>query len=125
MKTFKLYTNHVLNRTLPSTAENKAFYERFYKKHWGHTDSYAVNWRGHPSWLAARFDLRKVKSTAWEIIDAVAREAGHCKQCEDYIDYDYQDETGWKEYALCRKCYRKHERDRKEYRGIFERTPKV
>ena len=109
MKTFKLYTNHVLNRTLPSKAENEAVYERFYKKCWGHTDDYAVKWRGHPTWLNARHDLMKVKTTAWMIIEAVAKEAEHCRDCCEYISLDYSDEKGWREHALCRRCYQKYE----------------
>ena len=126
MKTLKLIENHILNRTLPSMAENDAVYERFYKKHWTHTDDYAVDWlynrKGHPSWLAARYDLMKVKTTAWVIIEAVAKRAGHCRKCCEHINWDWSDDRGWKEYSLCRKCYRKHERDRRDSRGFFEKN---
>ena len=107
MKIFRATENHIRNLTLPSQAESEAVYYRHYKKHWGHTDDHIVKWRGHPSWLAARHHLQRVKTTAWMIIEAVAKDAGHCRECCDYIDYDHSDHYGWREYSLCRHCYKK------------------
>ena len=40
----------------------------------------------------------------------------------DEIIEEFIDEKGWTEYSLCRKCYRKHERDRRDSRGFFEKN---
>ena len=113
MKVLKLIDNHIKNRTLPSEAESEAYYHRYYKKHWTHIDDYAIdclrNKKCHPSYLEARHHLKRVKTIAWMIIEAVAKESKHCKECCELINFDWDHEKCWTQHALCRKCYRKHE----------------